>query len=445
MKFSELNLPAPLLRAVEDLGFETPTDIQAQALPHLLNGFDVAGQAQTGTGKSACFLLAVLDKLLQSEPMHDGSPRALIVAPTRELAIQIAADAESLSTHTDIRIALAYGGTNWEKQARTIQEGIDIIVGTPGRLIDFQKRRVLQLGHVECLVIDEADRMFDMGFIRDIQHLIRACPPKDRRQSLLFSATLSQQVMQLAWRHMVEPVEIAIEPERPVVEAIDQSLYHVSGREKVPVLLGLLHREAPNRAIIFVNTRRAGEELTWRLNHNGYQAVYMSGDIAQNKRLKILEAYKAGDVGILVATDVASRGLHVTDVTHVFNYDIPQDPEDYVHRIGRTARAGAKGRAISLACERFVYGLGAIEKFMSQKIPVEFIEDDLMTRDRAGRFHQQRGKTYTGWPPGGSSGGRDGGNRSHQGGKGSGDGGGNRKRSRSRTHALLFLVFSSML
>ncbi|MGM0574509.1 MAG: DEAD/DEAH box helicase [Myxococcota bacterium] len=397
MKFADLNLPEPLLTAVEELGWETPTPIQAQALPHLLDDEDLAGQAQTGTGKTACFLLAAMKKLLEGERPDDGTPRTLIVAPTRELAMQIAGDAKELAVHTDLEIALAYGGTNWEKQANDLRTGADIVVGTPGRLIDYHKRRVLDLRNIEVFVLDEADRMFDMGFIKDISYLYRSVPSKSERQSLLFSATLREDVMRLAYRFMDHPVNVSVTPEELVVDKIDQVLYHVASDEKLELLLGLLQKEQPDKSLVFVNTKRWGEELTWRLNQNGYQAVYMSGDIPQRKRQKFIEAFKEGKIDLLVATDVASRGIHVDDVTHVFNYDIPQDPEDYVHRIGRTARAGARGNAITLACENWVMNLPAIESYVGDKIPSDVPGEELIGTDHAGRFRRHK-KPYTGWP-----------------------------------------------
>ena len=395
-----MNLPAPLLRAVEDLGFETPTAIQAKALPVLLGGSDLAGQAQTGTGKTACFLLAAMTRLTESNRPKNGTPRCLIVAPTRELAIQIAEDARGLGVHSDFNVVTCYGGTGWEAQARAVQAGCDIVVGTPGRLIDYCRKGVLSLDRIEVFVLDEADRMFDMGFIKDINYLFSKVPPKGRRQALLFSATLSQSVMRLAWRYMVDPVEINIEPDKVAHENIAQSLYHVSSREKLPLLLGLLDREKPSRAMLFVNMKRTGEELCWRLNQNGYQAVYISGDISQKKRQRIIEALKEGVIQYLVATDVASRGIHCDDVSHVFNWDIPEDAEDYVHRIGRTARAGASGTAITLACENYVIGLPAVEKYMGLKIPVVHVEDEHMGVDKSGYFRRRRGNTYCGWPLG---------------------------------------------
>jgi ATP-dependent RNA helicase RhlB len=425
LKFNELNLPEPLMRAVADMGFETPTPIQAQALPVLLDSRDLAGQAQTGTGKTACFLLATMTRLLETERPQDGSPRALIMAPTRELAIQIAEDADRLSVHTDLRVALCYGGTVWDKQAKIVERGTDIVVGTPGRLIDYYRKGVLKLHRIEVFTLDEADRMFDMGFIRDIQFVFSRIPTKDKRQALLFSATLSQSVLMLAYRYMNDPVEVAIEPENLVVEEIDQLLYHVASHEKRELLLGLMEIEKAHRALIFVNTKRDGEELTWILNQNGYQTVYISGDIPQKKRSRIIEAVKEGEIQYLVATDVASRGLHVDDISHVFNYDVPGDPEDYVHRIGRTARAGASGKAITLACERYVVNLPAVEKYIKRKVPTAYVEDELLRKNKARRFRRERGRTYCGWPLEGEGDGRtESADSGGDGGRGGGGGGG---------------------
>ncbi|MCC6624085.1 MAG: DEAD/DEAH box helicase [Deltaproteobacteria bacterium] len=376
------------------------TPIQAQALPALLQGHDVAGQAQTGTGKTACFLLATLDTLLEVDriPGLGRVPRALCVAPTRELAIQIAKDCESLSTYTDLRHTIVCGGLPWGTQAKALEDGTDIVMGTPGRLLDFLRNGKLKLNKLEVIVIDEADRMFDMGFIEDLTALLRAAPPPGKRQAMLFSATLSHEVMRLASRWLNEPKRFSVTPEKLTADLIEQSLYHVSSREKLPLLLGLLQKEQPVRTMIFVNRKVDGEELAWRLNHNGYESVYLSGELPQKKRLRIVEAMKAGQIEVLVATDVASRGIHVDDVSHVFNFDLPQDAEDYVHRIGRTARAGASGKAITLACEDSVLNLPAIEKLLGKTIPVAHAEDEDFMPDRSGRFVRPR-QTYTGWPP----------------------------------------------
>ena len=399
MKFDELNLPEELLRAVDDLGFVQATPIQEKALPLALDGVDVAGQAQTGTGKTACFLLSTFERLLRSDRAEGKAPRALVIAPTRELAMQIAANGERLSIYTDLIVAAVYGGSNWEQQAKKLREGADVVVGTPGRLIDYHKRGVLDLRRIEAVVVDEADRMFDMGFIADLNYLLHRCPSRSRRQSMLFSATLSDQVLRLARAHMRDPVKVVIEPEHLIVEQIEEVLYHVGGHEKVSLLLGRLEKERPTRAMIFVNRKVVGEELTWRLNQNGHRAVYLSGDLQQKKRTAIIAAFKAGRIDLLVATDVASRGIHVDDVSHVFNYDVPQDPEDYVHRVGRTARAGAEGKAIMLACDDYVYGLPALEKYLKRPVPTEWAGDELFGIDRSGSWYRarKRGKVYTGF------------------------------------------------
>ncbi len=396
--FEELDLAEPLKKAVADLGFVTPTPIQAAALPLLLDGKDVAGQAQTGTGKTACFLLATMNRILTNPRPKDGRPSALVIAPTRELAMQIASDAVSLSTYTDLRVVVCCGGVSWTKQQKQLDDGADIVVGTPGRLLDYIRKGVLRLNVAKTLVVDEADRMFDMGFIRDLQQIFRALPRKEKRQSLLFSATLSEAVLRLAWRHMNDPETVIVTPDTLVVDQIAQSLYHVARYEKANLLMGLMNREQPQRSIVFVNRKRDGEELTWRLNQNGYEAVYLSGDLAQKTRTRIIDALKDGKVQTLVATDVASRGIHVDDISHVFNYDVPQDPEDYVHRIGRTARAGNKGTAMTLACEETVTALPNLEKMLGDKIPVAYAEDEDFVPDRAGRFPRSK-KVYTGWPP----------------------------------------------
>jgi ATP-dependent RNA helicase RhlB len=396
--FESLGLAEPLMAAIRDLGFVGMTAIQAQALPTLLKGEDVAGQAQTGTGKTACFLLATLDTLLRTDRPADGAPRALAIAPTRELAIQIANDCQSLTTYTDISHAVICGGLSWGAQAKALEEGIDVAAGTPGRLLDMLRAGKLRLGRVEVLIIDEADRMFDMGFIDDLAAILRHVPAPGKRQAMLFSATLSHDVMRLASRLLRSPRRFAVEPDKIAADNIEQCLFHVTSRDKLPLLMGLLQKEQPVRTMIFVNRKVDGEELAWRLSNNGFEAVYLSGDLPQKKRLRIVEALKAGQINTLVATDVASRGIHVDAVSHVFNYDLPQDAEDYVHRIGRTARAGASGKAITLACEDTVRALPAVEKLLGHQIPVAHAEDDNFVPDRAGRF-PRGGATDTGWPP----------------------------------------------
>jgi len=384
--FESLGLPAPLMQGIRDAGFTHCTPIQAHTLPLALAGRDVAGQAQTGTGKTAAFLIALYHVLLTRPPAENRSPtaiRALIVAPTRELAVQIHRDAEILGRHTGLRHAVVFGGVDYEKQRRQLSEGVDVLIGTPGRLIDYYKQRVFDMRHVQVMVLDEADRMFDLGFIADIRYLLRRLPPPERRQSMLFSATLSYRVLELAYEHMNNPELVRIEPDKKTVERVRQVVYYPAMEEKVPLLLGLLRRSDARRTMVFVNTKRMAERLEAVLRANGLQAQALSGDVPQKKRLRLLRAFHNGELAVLIATDVASRGLHIPDVSHVFNFDLPQDPADYVHRIGRTARAGAEGDAISFACEEFAMSLPDIEEYIGHKIPSAPITEDLLATDVA--------------------------------------------------------------
>ncbi|GFE56200.1 DEAD/DEAH box helicase [Geobacter sp. AOG1] len=382
MKFSELNLPEPVQQGITETGFTDCTPIQEQTLPLALAGKDVAGQAQTGTGKTAAFLIALFTKLLQRPRQgKDRQPRALILAPTRELVVQIEADAQALGKHAGFTIQAIYGGVDYMLQKNALQEGADVVIGTPGRLIDYLKQKVYDLKSVEALVIDEADRMFDMGFIADLRFILRRLPPYDQRQNMLFSATLNQRVMELAYEFMNAPTKVSVTPEKMTADNVEQVLYHASRKEKFPLLLGLLRKTGMERTMIFINTKREGEFLYDRLNANGFPAKVISGDVEQRKRLKILEDFKSGKLPIMIATDVASRGLHIEGVSHVINYDLPQDAEDYVHRIGRTARAGAEGMAISLADEDGAFYLEAIEEYIKHKVPVEWAEDDMFVHD----------------------------------------------------------------
>lgn len=395
--FTSFDLPEAVLKGIQDAGFQRCTPIQERCLPLSLKGKDVAGQAQTGTGKTAAFLITVLDRLVRSGPLSGASPSALIVAPTRELALQIYEDAIVLGAHTGLRMTAVFGGVDYERQARELREGTDIVIGTPGRLIDFLKQKVLVLKHVKVLVIDEADRMFDMGFIRDLRYLLRRLPPYEKRQSMLFSATLNYRVLELAYEHMNAPEEVYIEPQERTVETVEQCVFHVGLEQKLPLLLGLLKRERWERVLIFCNTKAGVELLAAKLRGNGYPAEGITGDLPQKKRLRLMERFKSGELKILVATDVASRGIHVEDITHVINYDLPQDREDYVHRIGRTARAGKTGKAISLADERNVWNLEPIENFLGRKIPVVWFGEDWLEQDKAGRVRLPRKES--GRPP----------------------------------------------
>jgi ATP-dependent RNA helicase RhlB len=379
LDFISLDLPEQVLQGIRDAGFVATTPIQEAALPLALKGKDVAGQSQTGTGKTAAFLIAAFTRCLRHPaPAKSGptAPRVLIIAPTRELVVQIEADARLLGAHTGLRILAVYGGIDYNKQREELRQSCDVLVGTPGRLIDYLKQHVWSPQRVEVLVIDEADRMFDMGFIADLRFILRKLPKPEKRQSFLFSATLSFRVMELTWEFMNNPTQISVTPLQKTAENAVQVLFHVGREEKFNLLLGLLKREGGSRILIFSNTREEARRLEDRLGRNSWQARALTGDVDQKKRLKILNDFKEGELPILVATDVASRGLHIEGVTHVVNWDLPQDPEDYVHRIGRTARAGASGDAISLADEAGALQIEPIEKFIGQKIPVEWAEDE---------------------------------------------------------------------
>jgi ATP-dependent RNA helicase RhlB len=378
MRFEELDVPPAVHEGIRAAGFTTATPIQEAALPVALRGKDVAGQAQTGTGKTAAFLIATFTRLLRNPAApREASPRALIIAPTRELVVQIDADARLLGRFTGLRSALVFGGVDYIKQRESLQGPLDLLIGTPGRLIDYLKQRAWSTARVEVLILDEADRMFDMGFIADIRWILRRLPPPEARQSFLFSATLSFRVLELTYEFMNNPAQITVSPEQVTVERVEQVLFHAGRHEKFGLLLGLLAAEQGGRILIFTNTRDEVHRLVERLERNGHAARALSGDVDQRKRLRTLEAFKDGSVPILVATDVASRGLHIPDVTHVYNWDLPQDPEDYVHRIGRTARAGASGKAISLVDEASAFSLEAVERFIGQRIRVEWAEDAL--------------------------------------------------------------------
>ncbi|HEY3731543.1 MAG TPA: DEAD/DEAH box helicase [Steroidobacteraceae bacterium] len=381
MTFASLPLASVLAQGIADAGFTHCTPIQAQTLPIALQGRDVAGQAQTGTGKTAAFLVAMY-QLLLSKPPGPGrsrtSARALIVAPTRELAVQIHKDALVLGKHAGLKVAVVFGGTDYEQQRRTLGDGVDVLIGTPGRLIDYYKQQVYDLRHVKVLVLDEADRMFDLGFIADIRYILRRLPRPEVRQSMLFSATLSHRVLELAYEHMNNPELVRIEPDKVTIDRIRQVIYFPAMEEKLPLLIGLLRQTEAHRTMVFVNTRRLAEKLETALRANGFNAQALSGDVPQKKRLQFLRQFHEGELAILIATDVASRGLHIPEVSHIFNYDLPQDAPDYVHRIGRTARAGADGDAISFGCEEYAIGLPDIETFIGHKIPVAAVEPQLL-------------------------------------------------------------------
>jgi ATP-dependent RNA helicase RhlB len=377
--FDSFDLPEPVREGLRAAGFTHCTPIQEKTLPLSLAGKDVAGQAQTGTGKTAAFLITLFTRLLEKPRTQKlAAPRALIIAPTRELVVQIANDAKVLGQATPFTIHAVYGGVDYKKQREDVRAGVDVLIGTPGRLIDYHKQRVYDLRSTEILVIDEADRMFDMGFIKDLRYILRQLPPFERRQSFLFSATLSYDVMELAYVFMNEPTKVSVTPEQVTAERVEHLVYHCGLPEKMHVLVSLLRREPGARVLVFTNMRRSAERIERTLVANGFAAAAITGDVDQRRRLRILQEFKDGTLPTLVATDVASRGLHIDGVTHVVNYDLPLDPEDYVHRVGRTARAGASGKAISLACEDYVQGLEAIEAFIGFKLPHDFPDDTML-------------------------------------------------------------------
>ncbi len=405
LRFDSLPLHESVQAGIRDAGFEFCTPIQASTLPIALEGHDVAGQAQTGTGKTAAFLIAAYERLLKpvKEAPEKRQPRLFALAPTRELAVQIANDAEVLGKHTGLKVGLAFGGTDYEKQRKTLQDGVDLLIGTPGRIIDYFKQGVFKLDQVEVAILDEADRMFDLGFIKDIRYLLRRLPPPDKRLNMLFSATLSHRVMELAYEHMNEPELIRIEPDKVTADRVRQAIFYPSNEDKLPLLIGLVREMGQGRIMIFVNMKREAERVQDSLEANGIHAKAISGDVPQKKRLRMLMDFQSGELPVLIGTDVASRGLHVPDVQYVINYDLPQDAEDYVHRIGRTARAGAAGDAISLGCETYVMSLPDIEDYIGHKIPVaSYNHEDL---PEIVRPKPRRRKPQGGRPGGGRKGG----------------------------------------
>ena len=424
--FESLDIAPPLQAGIRDAGFVNCTPIQAQTLPAALLGRDIAGQAQTGTGKTAAFLIALYQRLLSQPPSPGRSPqsiRALVLAPTRELAVQIHRDAEVLGPHTGFKTAVVYGGVDYEKQRKQLEDGVDVLIGTPGRLIDYFKQHVFDMRHAQVLVLDEADRMFDLGFIADIRYILRRLPAPENRQSMLFSATLSQRVLELAYEHMNSPELVRIEPDKMTVDAVRQLVYYPSMEEKLPLLIGLLRHSEARRTMIFVNMKRTAERLEATLRANGFHAQALSGDVPQPKRLRFLRDFHNGDLAVLIATDVASRGLHIPDVSHVFNFDLPQDAADYVHRIGRTARAGAEGDAISFACEDTAVSLPEIEDYLGHKIPSAPVAREILAMDVKFAPHSERPRGPHGRGGGSRPGGGGGGGR---GGRSGGGGGGRR-------------------
>ena len=382
-RFHDLGLSDSLLHGIQDLGFEYCSPIQAQALPQSLVGHDVLGKAQTGTGKTAAFLITLIEDLLKNPLQGErfaGEARAVIIAPTRELVMQIGQDAEALCKHTDLKVHTLVGGMDYGKQQRRLQDVlVDVLVATPGRLLDFCSNQDVHLDQVEFLVIDEADRMLDMGFIPQVRRIVGQTPRKTHRQTLLFSATFSSDVLRLADQWMLDPVSIEIEPESIATDTVDQHVYLVAGDEKFAMLYNILQRPGVETLIVFANRRDECRDLHARLRKHGIKAGLLSGEIPQNKRVKTLDDFKTGKLQVLVATDVAGRGIHINDVSHVVNFSLPEEPEDYVHRIGRTGRAGKTGVSISFACEDDAFLLPAIGDLLGEKIQCEQPPEELLT------------------------------------------------------------------
>ena len=388
MNFKELNLDPRLLHGIADRGYREMTDVQEQTLAKTLKGMDVAVQSQTGTGKTAAFLITLFNSMLTNNAPK--RKKALIIVPTRELAVQIEKEAQLLNYHLDFSIGSFYGGVGYVRQLALLNKGLDIVIGTPGRLLDLSERGQLKLKEIRILVIDEADRLFDMGFLPDIRKILRNMPPRNVRQNMLYSATLNRFSRKIAAEHMNRPVFIEVTPEQLTVDTISQELYHVKSHIKMNLMLGILKAHAPQNALIFTNMRHSAFRLSKKLQHNGFRSQHLTGDLPQSRRLKIIDDFMAGKFAFLVATDVAARGLHIDSLEMVINYDIPQDCENYVHRIGRTARAGNSGKAISLASEGTADHLESIESFIGMKIPVQMADIELFATDQSLEFSSEK-------------------------------------------------------
>ncbi len=386
-EFNSLSLPQPVRDGISDAGFVEMTPVQRESLPATLNGKDLCAQAQTGTGKTATFLISIFTHLLEQNTEGKKKPSALVLAPTRELAVQIYKEGQALGVHTGLRLVAVYGGEGFNRQEKALREGVDIVIGTPGRLLDFMRRKVLDLREVRHLVIDEADRLMDLGFWDELRNILRRLPPPDKRQSMLFSATLDSGTRKIAREYMNRPVNVTVQPEQITAEGIDQLVYHVDRDMKFRLLLGILGREDIPKGLIFTNMKITASWLVEKLKDHGYRDVgLLTGDLRQSVRNRVLDKFKRDRLPLLVASDVASRGLHIDDVTHIINYDVPQDPEDYVHRIGRTARAGKKGKAFTLACDKYVYSLPEIEELLGSPIPSQVPFDEDYGEDRTADF-----------------------------------------------------------
>jgi len=402
-RFHDLDLPVELMHAVADLGFKYCTPVQAKTLPQLLAGKDVAGQAQTGTGKTAAFLLGIFSHFLRnpgSGKRRNGTPRALVVAPTRELVVQLGRDADSLAKYAGFKTMAVYGGLDYAKQEKQLRgEKVDLIAATPGRLLDYLRKRIVDLSQVEILVLDEADRMLDMGFIPDVRRIVRATPKNRQRQTLLFSATLDEPVTRISKPWMNDPVRVEVDPENIAAESVDQKVYIVTDEKKYPLLYNILKKDEPERAIIFANRRDAVDRLTRQLKAHGFKCNQLSGAVSQRRRMRTLDDFRKGKFNLMVATDVAGRGLHIEGISHIINFNVPHDAEDYVHRIGRTGRAGCEGTSITFACEMESFYLPPIEELLGYELEYSHPEEEWLQeppkatpRKRSGRSSGQRGR-----------------------------------------------------
>lgn len=417
VSFDTFDLQKPLRKAIDKLGFEHCTPIQAQSLVHTLQGHDVTGKAQTGTGKTAAFLITIINDLLSNpikEKRYLAEPRALVVAPTRELAIQIASDADLLNKYSGLHTVTLVGGEDYQKQTRALDaKPVDIVVATPGRLLDFVSNGNLHLGMIELMVLDEADRMLDMGFIPQVRQIVARTPRKDCRQTLLFSATYTPEIVELSDRWAMDPIMVEVAPERVAADAVDQIVYLVTTADKYNLLYNLINEPSAERIMVFSNRRDQVRKLADNLHRNGISVGMLSGEVAQNQRIRTLDNFKDGKLRVLVATDVAGRGLHIDDVTHVINYTLPEEPEDYVHRIGRTGRAGAVGTSISFACEEDSFLLPDIEEQLGMKLECTHPDERLLERspkfERESKFKSKEAPRSGGRSGGG--GGRGGPNR----------------------------------
>ncbi len=381
MKFTEFSLHESLLQGIEGAGYVDCTPVQEQVLKSSLEGRDLYVQSQTGTGKTAAYLTSVIQELLTRG--EAAGKKALIMVPTRELAVQVQEEAQKLAKFTSLKCASFYGGVGYDKQVASLKKGVDIMIGTPGRVIDLNHGNQMDLSSVAFLVIDEADRMFDMGFYPDLRTLIKVLPSSEQRQTMLFSATLNSYVKNLAWEYTRNPAEITIAAENITVDEIAQELFHVSSDDKMKLLLGIISREKPESLIVFCNTKKSCEIVAKRLRMNGFESEFIIGDLPQKKRLAIMDKFKAGAIKCLVATDVAARGIDVNDLAMVINYDLPNEAENYVHRIGRTARAGKSGKAFTFCSEQDVYSLPPIERYIEKPIPSCVADESMFAEDKS--------------------------------------------------------------